>query len=235
MPDDVRVSNNIKTVSYQMPEEAKVTAAAQALETAKAIVIDSDMMLEIAMEERGLLKQQIDAIEAERMNITRPIDAAKKSVMDFFKKLTTPREEAVAVIDTSVRAWRKKEADRLALEHAEAEANARKERERLEAEAKAAAAAGKVEEAEVLQQTAAVVIAAPIAPLAKVAGATFPKTWVGEVTDVPAFLRYLADHIDRQGCIEFKKSELNALARSVKKAVVIPGFTATEREGITSR
>jgi hypothetical protein len=230
MPDDVRISNNVKTVSYQMPEEAKVVAAAQALETAKAIVIDSDMMLEIAMEERGLLKQQLDHIEAERMAITRPIDAAKKSVMDFFKKLTTPREEAVAVIDTAVRGWRKKEADRLALEHAEAEANARKE-----AEAKAAAAAGKVEEAEVLQQTAAVVIAAPIAPLAKVAGATFPKTWVGEVTDVPAFLRYLADHIDRQGCIEFKKSELNALARSVKKAVVIPGFTATEREGITSR
>lgn len=235
MPDDVRLSNNIKTVSYQMPEEEKVAAAALTLESAKLIVIDSESMLEVAMQERGLLKQQIEAIEAERMTITRPLDAAKKGVMDFFKKLTGPREEAVGVIDSAVRVWRKKEADRIALKHAEAEANARKERERLEAEAKAAAAAGKPEEAAVLEQTAAVVVAAPAAPMAKVAGATFPKTWKGKVTNPSEFLRYLADHADRQSCVEFKASELNSLARSIKKAIVIPGFEASEVEGITSR
>jgi hypothetical protein len=192
-------------------------------------------MLEIAMSLRGDIKKQLAVLEDERKAITGPIDKAKKVVMDLFGRLSAPREEAVAAIDTEVRSWRKKESDRLALEKAQADEAARIERVRLEGLAKAAQEAGKVEEAQVLAQTAAVVVAAPEQAMAKVAGASFAKVWKGQVTDVAQFLRYLADHADRQGCVEFKESELNALARAVKGSIPIPGFKAEEVEQISSR
>lgn len=232
MPDEGR---SIATVQYQLPDPSAVTRAEDALQEAHAIVIDNHGMLEVALDERAQLVKQIAVIEAERLTITRPLDGAKRAVMDFFKKLTEPRTEAIALIDSKVRVWRHSEAQRQELEQAQAEAEVRKERDRLYAQARAAAAAGKAEEADVLTQTAAVVVAAPVAAPARVAGTVFSKTWVGEITNAPDFLRYVAEHQDRLSCIEFKQGELNALARSVKKVVPIPGFTASERESIASR
>jgi hypothetical protein len=137
-------------------------------------------------------------IESVRMAITRPMDAAKKAVLDFFRDPETKLETAKNTIKRAMIAY--DEVQRRAREEEQRKADeiARKERERIEAQARKAAESGKVEKAVQLEQRAQAVVA-PIIQREppRVAGVNFRDVWKFEVTDPASVPReYLA--VDEQ-------------------------------------
>lgn len=126
------------------------------LELAESFVIDGDEMYEAAGHELNAVVARKKAITEERLNITRPMDAAKKRVMDFFKTPLDRLEKAEKALKRAMSTYyeeqerKRLEAQRKAEEEARAEAE-RQERERQERLAKAKAEAD-AKETELLEQ-----------------------------------------------------------------------------------
>lgn len=110
--------------------------AQEALDLAESMTIDSQEMAQQALAEINAWKAQATAIETWRFGITRPIDAAKETVMDFVRAAVGNFAKAEITIKNKVAAWQKAEREREAREEAEAKEKERQERLRLEAEAR---------------------------------------------------------------------------------------------------
>lgn len=80
-------TTTVKTVSYDLSTAAVITAKAQAaLTSATDIIIDSSDMAEIAGDELREIKGLQKMVEAQRVSITGPLNAAVKSVNDLFRE-----------------------------------------------------------------------------------------------------------------------------------------------------
>jgi colicin import membrane protein len=110
--------------------------AADALELAAAMVIDSPEMASQAAEEIAAWAKQDAEIEAWRCEFTVPLDNAKKSVMDFVRKARTDLAGAQSTLRGKVAGYVRAEQERVARERREAEDHARREREKAEADAR---------------------------------------------------------------------------------------------------
>jgi len=123
-------------------------------------------------------------LEAVRMAITRPMDAAKKAVLDFFREPEAKLETAKNTIKRAMIAY-DNEQRRIAEENQrKADEAARKERERLEEKARKAAESGKVEKAAQLEARAQTVVAPVVSrEPPKVSGIKYLDQWKFEVTD----------------------------------------------------
>lgn len=99
--------------------------------SAGAIKITSKSMCQIAVDEMQELQTKLDQLTERRMTITRPMDAAKKAVMDLFRGPTERCETAIANLKKSILTFQREEKAR------EQEA----ERKRQEEERKARIAA----------------------------------------------------------------------------------------------
>ena len=117
-----------------------------------------------------------------RKSMTRPLDVAKKAIMDFFR---TPEEKlarAEAGIKRAMIGYQSEQDRKRREEQARVDEAARKERERLAAQAQKAAASGKIERAEQFEQRAAAVVAPVISrEPPKVVGVQTREVWKFEV------------------------------------------------------
>lgn len=138
------------------------------------------------------------------------------------------RAEAQALAD----AGREKEAA-LAQERAEIDAIARKEAvDRAEAEARERAEA----DAQALRETAAVVVAAPSTTMVpRAIGTSVKTTCKARVFDKLALIKHVAATPQFENLLEVNESGLNALARSLKKNLNLPGVEVYEDRGLSSR
>lgn len=91
--------------------------------------ITNDIGYVEAADDLKIIKQQLDKVEEERFAITRPMDSAKKAVMDFFRPFADRLTDAERHVKKAMVDY-KTEQDRIAQEEA------RKERERAEKEAR---------------------------------------------------------------------------------------------------
>jgi hypothetical protein len=115
-----------------------IAAGLLAIADSKDLVIDSDTTMELAQEMVGGWKGQVERIEAWRKGITKPMDDAKKIVMDHVRPAIDAFAKAEEDVKAKCKAFYRAEQERQARERAEAERQAREERQRLEAEARAA-------------------------------------------------------------------------------------------------
>lgn len=137
------------------PQAASATAAKvanDAAELAACIVVDSHEMYQLAAGELQTIVGQRKKIDDLRLSITRPMDEAKKRVMDLFRGPTEMLERAENTLKQSMLTFKRAEDARVARERAEAqriaaEERAAAERARQQAEADAAAARRAAEEA----------------------------------------------------------------------------------------
>ncbi|MCI0558026.1 MAG: hypothetical protein MN733_05985, partial [Nitrososphaera sp.] len=120
-------------------------------------------------------------IEEKRLSLTRPLDDAKRGIMDMFKPLLEVRRQAIESLTLKMRAWDKKQKERQAAQLAEAR--------RLEEEAKRLEE-GKKGEALAINQAAAMLRDVDIY---KVSGLSSAKLWYARVTDFDALLRAVLD------------------------------------------
>jgi hypothetical protein len=160
---------------------------------------------------KGVLKR----LEDQRLLFTRPLDASKKAIMDFFRGPADKLARAEAGIRRAMTGFSQEQERLRREEQARADEAARKEREKLEARATKAAESGKSEKAAELQQRAATVVAPVISrETPKVAGIAMRDVWKFEVVD--------PDEVPRQ-YLSVDEAKLRKVVGALKGDCRIPG------------
>lgn len=191
---------------------------------------------QIYADELRAVKETRAFIEAERKTMTVPMRAALAAANAHFDRADSPFESMELVLKGHIGLWQI--AQRKAAEQAqrEAEAAAQAERERLRAEAaekeKQALAAAQsepetafelVQEAVELRQEATSTVAAVVAAPAKLAGIQMRGTWTLEVISEDSMREFVHTHPEFNGLFPYDPKAGNALARTMKDRLVIPG------------
>ena len=212
------------------------------VETATALIVrtsdDSLAAQEVLRQIKTTAKRVYEKFHA-------PVEAAHvawkaaKDLENFFMK---PFEEAEAIIKRKVVTFqqeieqkRREEAARLEAKRQEEE---RKRREELQRQADAAAAKGKAEKAEALRSAAEEYVAPPVfqAPEpVQATGTAFKKTWKASVTDLPLFLKAVAEGRAPLGVISINEASLNSYAKGVKGSMAVPGLRFYEETSMAVR
>lgn len=177
--------------------------------------------------ELGKIKAAQKRLDELRKSMTRPIDEAKRRIMDLFRRPTEDLEAAERAIKQAMVTYQR-EQERIRLEEQrKADEAARKERERLAAQAAKAAEAGKAEKAAALEQRAEMVTAPVISrPAPKVEGIATREVWrfaVEDASKVP----------DQYKTVDEKK--IGGVVRALKGDTQIPGVRVWREESIAAR
>jgi membrane protein involved in colicin uptake len=241
---------NMNVVVARPDEAALVTGAEKSLAIAQSIEIDSADMYRLAGDELATIKGKAKQLDEQRKSITKPLDDAKKAVMDLFLRpleiLTSAENSLKRSMLTYDQEQRRKqeEEQRKASEAAAAERRRQQEEAAQKAEeARKAAEAGDTQKAAELQQQAeekaavAEMITAPVIQMEKpkAAGVNVRKTYKARVTDMKALLQAVIDGKVPEAVIEVNESVLNSQARSLKESMKYPGVEVYTEEGISAR
>jgi uncharacterized protein YdiU (UPF0061 family) len=168
------------------------------------------------------IKSRYKELDTQRKEITTPLDAAKKSIMDLFKSPLTLLEQAEKKVKNLMIGFTN-EQGRLAKEEQKrlqkiADDEAAHQKKLLDAKIARAKASGKEDKVEVLEmekETIAPIVAPVISPKINTpAGVSYRDNWTAEITDVNLVPReYMTVNIQA----------LNAVAKSTKGTLTIPG------------
>lgn len=224
-----------ETISLAMPEQSALIAEADdAKSTADFLVVTDEESLKIAKDEMNAMTKRMKALDAKRKEITKPLDDAKKAVMNLFKPPIDTYQGAINVIKFGIARY-VEDQERIAAEaRMRAEAEAAAARAALEAKAREAETP---QEAEVIKEAAALVVPAAVTakPAAKVSGMSTQKVWRGRVVDMGAFLAHVAIHPECFDLIEVKQGALDRFIRATGGAVAIPGVETHQETIVSSR
>lgn len=224
-----------RTVAYEVPNQADLlTEGEAAVNSANfmgvAIANDADCA---ATAEMNACAKRLKELDALRKSITKPMDEAKKAVMALFNPVTEKYTQAVAIYKAGIADYRRRiEAEAMAARLA-AEAAAAQQRQALEIAAQQSTDAC---EREALQEAAASIVATPVvAAPKKIEGATVRKKLKAEVTDLAAYLHYVADHPELHATISVKAAALDRFISATGGAVRVPGVAVHEETSIACR
>lgn len=143
------------TLEVENPEEAVLLKTAQtSVAPINTAIIQSSNDYEIVAGGVSRLQREIKDIEDFRMSITRPLDVAKKTIMDKFRGALDLRATAVAHGKRLMIAFREAEEHKRREEQRRIDELARKERARLAAEAAAVEAKARQQAEEARRQAA---------------------------------------------------------------------------------
>lgn len=243
--------------------EELLTIADDACNGVFVTTIDSPMMYELAGAELVDLQETYKRLEEQRLAITRPMDAAKKLIMDLFRKPLERLDAQIKLLKGSMLTYDQEQKRKAAVQQALLDKIATEQRAQLAAESARQAALAQAEHdrakslmesgdtegvnealtaaetahdmAVALQQTTAVVSAATAATnVPTVEGITTADVWKARVTDLPALLRFIADNPKYHDWIEVKMMGLNELAKAQRTELRIPGVEPYEEARIAA-
>lgn len=215
-------------VAVRAQEEAPVM-----LKQAEAVVILTQEHYEGANGVLKTVKGKYRELDSIRKTITKPLDEAKRAVMDLFRNPLETLSKAESIIKRAMITY-SDEQDRIRREEQrklEAKARAEEERKRKDIEERAKKWAAKGNEAkaeELLDQAEDVHVEAPvIAPsIEKPKGVSYREQWSAIVTDEAQVPReYLTVNIQA----------LNKVAQATKGALKIPGVEFKMEKILSSR
>ena len=222
------MTDNTKLAELDRPDVKKLTTEAGSLAANyEDFAVTNAIGYRDAAEDLKIIKGQLNQVNEKRLEITRPMDAAKKAVMDFFKPVVSRLEDAERHVKRAMVEW-KAEEDRKAREAQRLEQErARKREEKLRKEAEAKREAGKEARADILEDRAEATQAAPVAPAApKVEGISTRKVWKFEVLDktqLPA--EYLIAN----------EKAIGGVVRALKGDTNIPGVRVYSEDVVSAR
>ncbi len=223
---------NTQTVMIERPDTAQLTKTADAarLMVESFEIVDASTY-ELAGEELTSIKRKAAQLEEQRKAITKPLDDAKKAVMDLFRGPTDLLAKAEAILKSKMLDY-SQEQRRIAHEaQLAAERAAQAERDRLAAEAAALAAEGRAGEAMVKQQVAEMIVAAPpaVAEPAKVAGVSTRTSVEFEVVDMHALVKAVAERPELLQLLAVDSVKLRAYVKGLGLACQLPGVRVFEK------
>ena len=213
------IETESKALTYSQPKASALTQSAErVLAVAKSISVDSNEMAEIAAAELTTIKGRVKELDEERKRITKPMDDAKKAVMDIYKPAIEKLGQAETILKAAITSFQNEQRRLADLAAAEEARKAREEAQKLAAKAEKLEAKGKTEDAEAMRNVAAMTVAAPVTVAAptKLAGVSSRKVWKASVTDRAAAIKAMADNPAYQHLLTIDESALNKLAAAMK-------------------
>ena len=216
------------------PEVQALVAEAETFGVAHYEIVSADEY-ERAAGELKRIKTGLDILETERKKATRPLDEAKRVIMDWFRKPEAlfkagekARKDAMIRYDDE-QARIAREAQR------KLDEQAARERAKLEEQARKAAASGKAAKAEDLNERAAMVVA-PIVQTERpvVSGISSRENWSAVVDDFETLVRAVATGLAPRACLKPDDAFLNRQARALKSELNYPGVRAVSARGIAA-
>jgi len=230
--------SNIKTsnilVNIDTVKEQKKTSDVPALCQKAELVISNQSDYETASTILQEVKSRYKELDSQRKGITKPIDIAKKTVMELFKTPLELLEKAESKIKSLMIAYTNVQERKAREEQARlqklADAEAARQKKILDEKIARAEASGKTEKAEELQmqkETVIPTIAPVVAPQIETPrGVSYRDQWSAEVIDINLIPReYLIANI----------SALNKVAQATKGTLAIPGVKFNVEKILTSR
>lgn len=199
---------------------------------AKAFVVDSQEMAEIAGEDLKEIARRLKAMEEERLSFTRPLDDVKKRLMDKYRPHTERLQEADRILRGALLSWQKAEREKAAAEQRQRDEAARKEREKLEAQLAKAATPAKQEAIMARIDEAAVShTAVAVAPV-KVSGVATRTRWKVRSIDLPALVKAAAANPKLLQYLAPVEAELNKLGVALGPNAEVPGVVFEEVDSL---
>lgn len=218
-------------ITIQTPETAELQVTGNDMTTqAQSIVVSN-------VDDHRYALHFLQGIVTLKRSITERFEPAKKAahgahkaICAMEKELTEPLDDARALVTRKVAEYDAAERRRAQEEaRVRAEEARRAEEERQIADAIAAEEQGDTEQAElIMDEVIEAPVVTPDVQLAKVTGVSMRSTWRADVTDPMALIRHVAEHPEWVALLTPNIPALNALARSQKGQLSIPGVSAVE-------
>lgn len=203
------------------------------VKSAGDLVIDSTEDLKVGTELLREVKGRKTDLTEQRLSITRPMDAAKKRVMELFRPALDKLDNFEKSVKGAMLAYAR-EQERLQCEEQERlNLEAERERKRLLNLADKRQEEDKTEKAETFLERAEGVEAEVAAPAARPTGAVHVRTtWSAEVTDLAALVGACAKGAVPLELIEPNMLMLNKRARDDKEKLDLPGVVAVSERNV---
>jgi hypothetical protein len=238
----VTTEDNVKTTQIETIALAEAAAARENVEivalvsSADALTIETSEQLDASGGLLTTIKARQKALSNLRLSITRPMDQAKKRVMEVFQPTVGRLASAERTIKDAVLTYTQEQERQRRVAQAKLDAAAAAEREHLQKQADQHRATGRDGRAETLEQRAETVEAPTVAQPEVPSGAVHLRTtWHAEVTDLAALAKACAEGQAPLELIQPNMAVLNAQARTFKGALALPGVQAVSEEGVTAR
>lgn len=220
-----------------IPEQtqALVSTVDEMVSEARAVVVDSPATAQAAALLLTTIAGRKKSLTEKRMELTRPLDEAKRRTIDFFRAPISKLEGAEQTVKGHIAHYSEEQERIAARARAEEEERQRKEAARLQDRAAKAEEKGHTEKAEVLREQAefAPPPAAPAAP--RMDGVHTREVWHAEVVDFGALFEAAISAPYLRTFLEPGMKALNALARQQKGAMAVPGVKAVKETSVAAR
>ena len=210
--------------------------SAALLASTNALVIANAEQLEASSELLSAIKGRQKDLTELRQSITKPMDEAKRRVMDTFRPALDRLAEAEGAIKRAVLGYTQEQERKRREAQARLAAEASAERERLAALAESHSEEGHEDLADIVRQNAERVTAPTVEAPAMPTGAVHIRTtWSAEVVDLAGLVKACAEGKAPLNLLVPDMPALNALARTQKERFDIPGVKAVAEQGVTAR
>lgn len=225
-------------VTVQHPTAAALARGADsALALVESFEVTDDATFEIGGDELKAIKAKAASLEEQRKSITKPMDDAKKAVMDLFRGPTELLAKAEGILKGKLLAYQQEQQRKAAEAQRAAEAAAEAERKRLADEAAKLEAEGRAGEATVQRAIAEMVVAQPVTTVAaapKVAGLATRTTVEFEVVDKLALVQHIAQHPELIALVVEDSVKLRAYVRGLGLDCKLPGVRVFEKASLAA-
>lgn len=224
-------------ISVERPnEQALARGATAALALVNDFEVTDDATFELAADELKSIKAKAAALDERRKSITKPMDDAKKAVMDLFRGPLALLEQAEGVLKGKMLTYQQDQRRKAEEARLQAERIAREQREKLEAEARALAEAGRTGEAAVKEQVAQMVVAAPVAAPAPPAikGVSTSTTVDFEVNDLLALVQHIAAHPELINLVTADSVKIRAYVKGLGLQCNLPGVRVFNKQSLSA-
>jgi hypothetical protein len=213
-------------VEVQHPSQGELDrGAASALALVEAFDVSDDATYEIAGDELRQIQTRRSQLDEQRKLITRPMDEAKKQVMDLFRGPLDVLDRAAGalkrkMLDYSEAREREAREARLVAERA-----AQAERDRIAEEARRLAAEGRVAEAALQASMAESIVAPPPAVLdaPRVEGVSRRETIDFEIVDAVLLIQHVAERPELAALVKIDSVALRQYLRGLGSSAKLPG------------
>ncbi len=225
-------------VSVSHPSQAMLSRGpAAALELVNEFVVDSDETFDLAGEELLDIKAKHDKLDTQRKGITKPLDEAKKAVMDLYRGPIEALEEAERILKGKMLGYQREQQLKAEADRLEREKAAQAERDRLADEAKKLDEQGRSGEAEVKRTVADMVVAVPVQSTTRPAtkGISTSTTIDYEVHDMLELVKHIAAHPELIGLVVADSVKLRNYVRGLGMACKLPGVRVFGKQTMSAR
>lgn len=221
----------------------KEVAASAIVQYAESLQIKSYEDTALAQSQLQEIKRRQKIVKDRLEPIRENQHKAWKGVCNLITDLLKPLEAAESMIKKKCIAFddeqRRKQEEAARRAEAQRQEEERKKQEKLEAQAKKAEEKGQIEKAEALrEQKEAVAIAPqfiPPPPPTAIKGSSFRKTWKGEVTDMVALCRAIAEGKASPNLVMANMPAINAHAKANKDTWPLAGVRFFEETDMSVR